>query len=842
MDIKTIAQMREEIDRRAKLSGLEMQCASDGALHASIVLVGEAPGEHEVAKKRPMVGSSGTKMWDTLRKHGITRNDVYVTNVCKRQVSFGNDKRHPIHKHETEHWINLLQWEISQLPNAKYILVMGNMALQAITGRSGITSWRGSVLDAKIVTANGERVYQAVCTYNPAMVLREPKLEITFAFDVGKLKKVVDEKWVVTPVKSILNPSFSDAMDYLDMLEKAEKDVAYDIETLSNETACIGLANSGMEGMCINFITQVNGERINRYTVEEERRLRRRQQQFFMAESVNLIAQNNMFDASWLLFKDRIRVRPIKHDTMLGHHCLYPQLPHNLGYITTQYTTRPYYKGEKDEWKDKDGDIDSYWHYNVQDCCNTLDASQGIHSELVSQGLDKFFYEHIMACQPHLIRMVVGGVKVDMGMREQFRETVELEVSRLLEEFHKAVQAATGDPDFTPNPKSPKQMTDLYFSKLKLVGRGVSTDAENRARMYAHASTTEPKRTVLRAVDDYSKEQKFYSTYVTAGIDDDNRIRCTYNQTGVQSAPGRLSSSGMLWKNAEGIETGGNLQNQPDRAHDLYIADEGYGLGYFDLSQAEARAVGWYANIDKWIEQYERARIDGKYDAHRALASDMFNVVYDNVPTFDRYDATKGHIIPEGKKHGDVTIRYVSKRCRHGLNYRMGPDRLATVTGLSMSEATIAYRKYHQITPELQRWWTTLEDEVRTSRTMYNAFGRRFVMLERLSPEALESIVAFKPQSTIGDKVTLVIKQSESDDRWPKSARMWLNIHDALICLAPKGLLQRCLSIMKKYAEQPIIINGRELIIPAETKISYENKRGFHSWGSMKTIHVESAK
>ena len=29
--------------------------------------------------------------------------------------------------------------------------------------------------------------------------------------------------------------------------------------------------------------------------------------------------------------------------------------------------------------------------------------------------------------------------------------------------------------------------------------------------------------------------------------DEDNRIRCIYNQTGVQEAPGRLSSSQTLW-------------------------------------------------------------------------------------------------------------------------------------------------------------------------------------------------------------------------------------------------------------------------------------------------------
>src|SRR5690606_9138271 len=153
-------------------------------------------------------------------------------------------------------------------------------------------------------------------------------------------------------------------------------------------------------------------------------------------------------------------------------------------------------------------------------------------------------------------------------------------------------------------------------------------NAENRERMYAHPATTEPKRRVLRALNDYAKEQKFYSTYVTTAIDDDGRLRCMYNQTGVQSAPGRLSSSGMLWRNAEGEQTGMNLQNQPERAYEMYIADPGYGLGYFDMAQAEARLVGWFAVIESWMDQFEKARLEGGFDAHRALASEMFGVPY----------------------------------------------------------------------------------------------------------------------------------------------------------------------------------------------------------------------
>lgn len=818
-----------------------MQCAMDGAFHAEVAVIAEAPGDREVETGRPLVGGSGSKLWEVCRRMGIDRRNVYVTNVAKRQVSFGNDKRNPINKHELEVWNSLLQWELGHLPNLKYVLVLGNMSLHAITGHNGITNWRGSVL-LDVPVGEGERRVSVICTYNPAMILREPKLELTFAFDLAKLKKVLAGQWTQKPFTVHINPSVDDAMDWLDKMEKSSNGVAYDIETIANETACVGLADSDVEAMSINFRTRSE----NRYTVEQESRIRRRLQRFYKAAHERLIAQNNMFDASWQWFKDKIHVPRIYCDTMLGHHVLYPQLPHNLGYLTTQYTTRPFYKDEKDEWREG-GDIDSFWRYNGQDCCNTHAVATAIISELKQQKLDQFFFDHVMHAQPHLIQMVVGGVLVDQNVRAGLKDKIGTRVQELLNEYYAVVQEVTGDPEYEPNPKSPKQLSELLFTKLRLVGRGTSTNAENRARMYAHPATTEPKRRVLRAIDEYAKEQKFYSTYVTTAIDDDGRLRCTYNQTGVQAAPGRLSSSGMLWRNAEGEQTGMNLQNQPERAYEMYIADPGYGLGYFDLAQAEARLVGWFAVIESWIAQFEKARLEGGFDAHRALASEMFGIPYDEVPTYDRYDASKGHVIPEGKRDREVTVRYIAKRCRHGLNYRMMPDRLSATTGLSLPDAVNAYRTYHRITPELQKWWASLEDEVRKTKTLFNAFGRRFIVLERLSPEALESIVAFKPQSTLGDHVVKVIYKAQEDDRWPIDARMWLNIHDALIVLAPRHKVKHCLSIAKKYAEEPIMILGmdgkrRPLIIPADTKMGTPEDNGTIRWSGLKHIDIEAAK
>lgn len=809
-----------------------MECGADGTFFSDKIIIAEAPGEREVIQRLPLVGGSGSLLWKKLRQYcGLSRKDFYITNVCKRQISTSNVKK-AINRHELGLWTELLVWELGCLPNIRYVLVMGNYALEAITGHLGISNWRGSVISADIPdhVRGGTRTITVVCLNNPAAVIWDPKLEVTFNMDLARLKRVFDGNHHPKETTTILYPSISQIDGFVDEAIKSGHPIAHDIETIGGETACYGFADSPTSAICIAMRTKKE----NVYTVKEEVHIYRQLQRLYDAKGIRFIAQNGMFDGTWQWFKDKLRLPPLWFDTMLAHHTLYPQLPHSLGFLTTQYTDNPYYKDEGKEWREG-SDIDTFWKYNGKDCCYLFDIQRREHHELQEQGLDKFFFGHVMRLQHHLVRMTVGGILFDIEMKEALNEELSKRVAELLERFQSLAAEAVGDPEAYYNPSSPKQMSDLYFSKLKLVGRGTSTDAENRDRMFKHPRTSEAARQIITTHNELAKEQKFFSTYVKMEPDDDNRIRCTYNQTGTQAAPGRLSSSQTLWG------SGGNLQNQPDRAYPMFIADEGYGFGYFDLSQAEARYVGWEAKIDKWIDQFERARADQSYDAHCALASDMFKVPYAEVPTFDRYDMRKGHIIPEGKQHGDVTIRFTAKRCRHGLNYRMGPDRLATTTGLSLVEADQAYRIYHRETPELRIWWDDLEKELRQNGCLYNPYGRRYKPLEKLSPEALESIVAFKPQSTIGDKVCRVICLSEDHPKWPRRCRIALNVHDALVCLGPLADLKMALSIMKMYAEEPLYIHGRELIIPAETKLSYPDEKGIHRWSQLKTVILEKA-
>lgn len=831
IEITNIATLMREFKSRCEQTGLEYQCGADGTFFAQVAVIAEAPGPVEVKSKLPLSGGSGNLLWSKMRKHvGINRKDCYITNVCKRQVAFSNDIRKAIDAHELDLWQQLLLWEIGHLPNLRYILILGNYALNALTGENGITQWRGSVIDARVPhhETGKLRTVQVICCNNPAAIFREPRLDMVFGFDVHKLKRVMSGEFHPVPVTTEMYPSVERIAEWFDAAIKSDDMVATDIESIAGETACVGFARSTSEAFCIAFRSRNE----NVYEPNEERWVRQMIQTFFKTDT-RFVAQNAAFDMTWMYHCDRIVLPRVYMDTMLAHHVLYPTLPHNLGFLTSQYTDNPYYKDDKYKWRDGE-DINTFWDYNGKDCCNTLASAFKLMNELRAAKLDKFFFEHVMRLQPHLTRMTDCGILIDISLKEKLREDMLKNIGALLNKFQSQVNDALGAEELY-NPNSPKQMSDLYFNKLKLVGRGVSTDVENRDTMFKHPRTSEAARQIILTHNTYAKEQKFYSTYVKSEVDYDNRMRCSWNQTGVQEAPGRLSSSQTLWG------SGGNLQNQPERAYSMFIADAGYGFAYFDLSQAEARYVGWDAGIEKWMEQFERARVDRSYDAHRALAADMFHIPYDEVPAFDRYDSAKGHPPPPGKKDGDVTLRFIAKRCRHGLNYRMAAARLALTTGLPMRDADIAYRVYHRETPELRKWWERLEHDLTHDGALYNAYGRRFILIEKKSPEALESIVAFKPQSSIGDKVNRVIYMSEEDDDWPSHCRICLNNHDALLALCRLDQRERALSIMVKHAEEPIYVRGERLIIPAEPKLSLPDENGIHRWSTLKDVTLEHA-
>jgi uracil-DNA glycosylase family protein len=145
----------------------------EGPRNATVIMVGEVPGDEEDKQGHPFVGPSGRLLNDALEEAGINRDDVYVTNAVKHFRWEPRGKRR-LHKKPTAGQIEAcrpwLQAEILVV-KPQVIVCLGATAAQAMLGASfRITKQRGKFIhrgEAGWITA----------TYHPSAILRAPDPE-----------------------------------------------------------------------------------------------------------------------------------------------------------------------------------------------------------------------------------------------------------------------------------------------------------------------------------------------------------------------------------------------------------------------------------------------------------------------------------------------------------------------------------------------------------------------------------------------------------------------------------------------------------------------------------------
>ena len=810
------------IIQSCKTLNLQLDCVSSGPITAEIAIVSDYPEGVESRTKLPFSGAAGTFLWKQLSRYGITRYNVYTTNIIKRTVATRNNgvlQGEKVRKSELELWKSILETELGMLPNLKYILVLGGHALEGLCGKLGINNWRGSVLEW-----NQTKI---LCTFNPAYVLekeaqtnqlKDPIRQVIFNFDLGKFASLLGGGYEEVITKTHVTRTLCDVRHVFNECRKASV-TSLDIEHLNNETVCIGFATDTRNGYVIPFYDTTR----NLWTVEEE--LWIRDELSRLLKTIKVIGQNISSDLCWLWYKDRIRIHNVAGDTLLAHHLLYPTLPHNLGFLTSQYTWQPFYKDDGKTWHGKD-DIEKFWEYNAKDTTFTLRIHKKLLVALANSNLLDIYNNHIIRILPHLCKATVVGIDIDKKKKavldRYYTTRFEKKKKELIALATPALEAvAETKADF--NPSSSAQVAELLYTVYKCpTDRRNSTDITSLEKLLAMRSVSEEAKKFIKLLKDYRKDQKFLSTYVRTPIDDDGKFRAHYYQFGTRSAPGRLSSGHNQWGTAS------NIQNQPYLSRQMFVCPEGWSFVYIDLAQAEARFVGFDANIAKWKAEFA----DTSICMHRALASRIFEVPYDEVPVKDQLE------------DGTPTIRFYGKKARHGLNYRMQPQTFAEDCKIKRSMAQTIYTAYHRDTPEIQKWWKRLEAEVKASKAktglgiLYNSLGRRLAILEPLDDNTLKSIIAFRPQSTIGDWLQRVWYLCHDDPEWPTDALILLNVHDSLTAICRDSCIPTVAKLLVHYAQQPIDVNGEELCIPADCKVSVADKKGIHRWSTLKGYKV----
>jgi uracil-DNA glycosylase family 4 len=152
----------------------------EGPPDARIMFVGEAPGYHEDQQGRPFVGAAGMLLEEALRLIGLTRRDVYITNVLKCRPPNNRDPQ----PEEITACADYLDRQLV-LVRPRLVVTLGRYSMARFFPPRSMRELHGRTTRHGALTA--------YALYHPAAALRDPRLKQVFLDDFRRIPQVLAE-------------------------------------------------------------------------------------------------------------------------------------------------------------------------------------------------------------------------------------------------------------------------------------------------------------------------------------------------------------------------------------------------------------------------------------------------------------------------------------------------------------------------------------------------------------------------------------------------------------------------------------------------------------------------
>jgi uracil-DNA glycosylase len=353
-----------------------------------IILLGEAFGKNEAALGVGFVGSSGVellkmlieaKLMPRLREDSEdisafyrTLSPEYINDIWRRHPEFHRTNVFNLHppadkieslcgpksmgirgypsltksKFVLQSYIPELERLADEIlscdPNI--IICLGNTALWALTGGTGISTIRGTT-HLSTHTAVG---YKLLPTYHPAAVMRQWELRPTVVADLIKAGRESTFPEVRRPARVIIiEPTLDDLQAFISSRVSGCRLLSVDIETAGSQVTCIGFSPSSDLAMVVPFFDGRKKDRSYWPSLRAEADAWLLVRGVLQDPSIPKLFQNGLYDIAFLYRSMKIRVFGAEHDTMLLHHALQPESLKALGYLGSIYTDEGPWKTER---------------------------------------------------------------------------------------------------------------------------------------------------------------------------------------------------------------------------------------------------------------------------------------------------------------------------------------------------------------------------------------------------------------------------------------------------------------------------------------------------------------
>lgn len=769
-----------------------------GPCPARIMIVGEAPGEHEVQQGEPFVGMSGQELSRMLHEAGLQRAQCFLTNVSRIRPP-GNDigmflamrksDISPAHIRIRDKFVlppiadglEALKREI-ELCQPNLIIAFGNVALWALTGNWGITSWRGSVLQCDLPLALDYQP-KVLPTYHPAAILRQWSWRQIGVTDLRRAEREARAReFTPRDYNVVIRPDFTTACAYLrgflDQLDKGSFKLATDIETRAGHISCIGFAWTKKDAICIPLMDSKRPE--GYWSLDEEVAVIALIREVLLHPNLDNVGQNFIYDAQYI-HRHHGYIPKLTRDTMIAQHVCFSNLPKGLDFLSSMYCEQhAYWKDDGKLW-DPSMPEEKHWFYNGEDCCRTFEVDEVEQRNVAALKLQGP-HDFQQSLYGPVLKTMNKGIRSNEKLRGQFA----LELMEAASEREAFIHNIVG---YQLNPKSPLQMKGFFYDELKLkpvLNRKTRQPSCDDEALRTLAAREPIIRQLVHAILELRSLGVFLSTFVNAPLDRDGRIRCSFNIAGTETY--RFSSS----KNAFG--TGLNLQNIPKgdeessglklpNVRKLFIPDPGYTFFDIDLSSADLRIVTWEAD-----EPEMKAMLKAGLDPYTEIAKEFY------------HDQSITKKDPR---------RQTFKSFAHGTNYLGTAKGLAERLGLGVHEAEKTQRWYFSRFPRIKAWQDDLKDQVTKRRMVQNAFGYRQYFFDRIEGTIFNQAAAWIPQSTVA---CLINRGYVAVDGSLPEVDVLLQVHDSLAGQFPTnrpdlaGRIRELCEIEIPYPGDPLVI------------------------------------
>lgn len=808
-----------------------------GSVGAKLMILGEAPSYQETAAKMPFVGPSGKELDHLCFDSGIHRSNCWVSNVCKFEVPPNlPGKKIPFAIRAKNHGIDIeaqlheLQQEINGIkPNC--ILALGGTALWALSGKTKIGHYRGSIMHGMGV--------KFVPTYHPAHLLHQAAGEFKgywnrqiMIFDFKRAKYQSSFPELILPTRTL--EICRNSAQLAEFRNRYKDKIRMSVDIEANGTCipvCIGLACNKHHGMvvplwnCDGISTIPDSDLIQMWIIVAE-----------MLYDKDIIGQNFNYD------RDKIKrlgfvIRRLVSDTMLKAHAINPELPKGLAFNTSIFTEEPFYK---DEGMYK-GSISDLLIGCARDACVTFEVDENMDPDLDELGQRSFFENFLMKFPDLYWDIERQGLKIDTAERDALlRKYVEWD-ERVRYELFKLVGAEV-------NVNSPTQIATLLWDNLKLPRKDTTGEEDITALLNSPTAIKKTEhRKICELVLEGRRVRKSISTYLMALPDYDGRMRTTYfpcldtgrTSTGQQDPPIRpivevIDENGKKKNKVLGTafqtmtkhgDIGADIRGMyiPDSEEEIFVQA--------DSSQAEARVVALLADDEDTLRMYD------EHDIHALTASWFFGG--------SESDYSKKIL---GYEH---PIRFAGKTLRHAGHLGAGKRRASIEINtqarkykipIAITEAIAerALKIFHAKSPKVQAvFQAEVINALKRNRQLvapipYGVdalYGGKRTFFERFGEELFRQGFSYLPQRAVSDNTKAAALRIRS--RIPE-IKIVMESHDALLFCIRISDLPTQIPIIKEEMERPInfsqcTLRRHELIIPCdiETGMNYKELKKF---------------